>query len=303
MSTNVSQEFTAAQKKYLQAYTDEEKLLALEEMMSAMPSHKGAENLRADIRGRYKRLKEKIEQKVKQKKSTARKLGIKKEGVQIVLIGLSGAGKSSLLASLTNATPEISNHLLTTKFPVIGALDYQGIKFQIIDMPAINYEDFDQGLANTADILLIMISSLQDLEKILPFLDKAAGKRILAFNKSDLLSPDEKRKISSFLQSKKYNFLLLSTKTKENLEDLKQLFIKNSGVIRIYTKQPGKPHDFSPVILKPETTAGELAGKLFPKSIIVKEIRITGPSSKFPNQQVGLEHVLKDKDIVEFHTR
>ena len=35
----------------------------------------------------------------------------------------------------------------------------------------------------------------------------------------------------------------------------------------------------------------------------VKETRITGPSSKFPNQKTGLDHVLKDKDIVEFHTR
>ena len=36
--------------------------------------------------------------------------------------------------------------------------------------------------------------------------------------------------------------------------------------------------------------------------IEVKEIRITGPSSKFPNQRVGLSHILKDKDIIEFHT-
>jgi thiamine-monophosphate kinase len=34
----------------------------------------------------------------------------------------------------------------------------------------------------------------------------------------------------------------------------------------------------------------------------VKETKITGPSSKFSNQKVGLEHVLKDKDIVEFKT-
>jgi ribosome-interacting GTPase 1 len=26
---------------------------------------------------------------------------------------------------------------------------------------------------------------------------------------------------------------------------------------------------------------------------------ITGPSSKFPNQMVGLDHILKDEDIVE----
>ncbi len=35
----------------------------------------------------------------------------------------------------------------------------------------------------------------------------------------------------------------------------------------------------------------------------VKDTKITGPSGKFKNQRVGLSHVLKDLDVVEFHTR
>ena len=35
----------------------------------------------------------------------------------------------------------------------------------------------------------------------------------------------------------------------------------------------------------------------------IKESKIWGPSSKFPGQQVGLQHELKDLDIVEFKTR
>ena len=35
----------------------------------------------------------------------------------------------------------------------------------------------------------------------------------------------------------------------------------------------------------------------------IKRARIWGPSSKFGGQVIGLEHVLKDKDIIEFQTK
>jgi hypothetical protein len=168
-------------------------------------------------------------------------------------------------------------------------------------MPAVNYETFDQGLTNSADILLLVITKIQELEQILPFLEKATGSKIIAFNKSDLLSQEEKRKISSFLQSRKYNFCLISTKTQEGIEELKLKLIENSGVIRIYTKQPGKMPDSQPVILPPNSNVQQLAEKIFHSKIKIKQIRITGPSSKFPNQLIGLNHVLKDKDRVEFY--
>ena len=79
------------------------------------------------------------------------------------------------------------------------------------------------------------------------------------------------------------------------------MLIQQSGVIRIYTKQPGKEADKEPVIMKPESTIQDLTGKIFHKQVKIKQIRITGPSSKFPNQQTGLNHILKDKDIVEFY--
>jgi len=138
---------------------------------------------------------------------------------------------------------------------------------------------------------------------LLPFLEKAPGKKIIAFNKSDLLSDSEKRKIDATLKSKKYNFCIISAKTFEGIEELKQKLLKNSGVIRVYTKQPGMPADRNPMLMKPNSTIKDAAEKILHGfSSKIKEVRITGPSSKFPNQKVGLGHVLKDKDIVEFRT-
>lgn len=302
MPTNPKVEFLAAQAEYLKAKTLESRILALEKMISLAPKHKSSENLLANLRGRLAKLKrEQIKEKTL-KKSIARKEGIKKEGVQVALIGLANSGKSSLLSILTNAKPEINPIEFTTKEPIPGILYYDGIKFQIIDMPAVNYESFDQGLANSADILLIMITNIKELGQILPFLEKANGKKIIALNKIDNLKEEEKRKASATLQSRKYSFCLISCKTKEGLEDLKKKLIENSGVIRVYTKQPNRPRDEDPVLMKPGSTLETLAKKIFHSNIRIKEVRITGPSSKFPNQAVGLKHVLQDKDIVEFHT-
>ena len=302
MPVNAHPEYISAEKKYLQAKTDEEKLLLMKEMMRWMPGHKSAENLRADLRGRYKKLKEKIEERRKKKKQSVSRPGIKKEGIQVVLTGLTNSGKSSLLSRLTNAQPEISNLEFTTQQPNLGILDLEGIKFQVIDLPAINQETFDQGTTNSADIILILITNIKEIDKILFFLDKTIGKKIILFNKTDLLNENEKRKIWARLQSKRYNFCLISCKTLEGFDNLKKKLIENSGVIRIYTKQPGKPVDEDPVIIKPESTVEDLAKTVFHSTIKIKEARITGPSSKFPNQKIGLQHVLKDKDIVEFHT-
>ena len=69
MTTNVSFEYAIAEKKYLNAQTMEEKMACLEEMISAAPSHKGGENLRAELKLRLKKFKEKQEKSKKVGKS------------------------------------------------------------------------------------------------------------------------------------------------------------------------------------------------------------------------------------------
>ena len=130
------------------------------------------------------------------------------------------------------------------------------------------------------------------------------GKQIIVFNKIDLLDDAEKRKIFASLQSKKYNFSMISAKTQEGIEELKEKIFQCLDKMRIYTKQPGKEKSEKPVIMGPESTAKELAEKILHGfSSKIKETKIWGPSSKFPGQKVGLNHKLKDLDIVEFKTK
>ncbi len=303
MPTNVTIYFQKAEQEYHLAKTTEQKILALKKMISLAPKHKSAENLRKLLKRRLSKLKYAKEKETKKTKS--KKQGIKKQDIQAVLIGLTNSGKSSLLSILTNASPEIASYEYTTKSPIIGTLDYEDIKIQLIDMPAIENELCDLGIVNTADTLLIVIDSLEQLKEIESFLENAPKNRIIVFNKIDLLSEEQKRKISAFLQSKKYNFILFSCRTTQNLKEVKDKIFQSFYKIRVYTKQPGQKVDkTTPIILPEDSTVKDAAEKiLHGLSSKIKECRVTGPSSKFPNQKTGLNHILKDKDIVEFHTK
>jgi len=302
MPINATHSFFTAEKKYLSAESLEDKVFYLEEMIREAPKHKSSENLLKELRTRLKKLKAKSE---KAAKKSGGKKGIRKEGFQCVLVGLPNSGKSSVLSKITNAHPKITPHPFATTQPEIGTMDYDGVKAQIVDIPSIGNENFNKSLVNSADCLLIIIEKISDLKDIKPHLERSKAKhRIIVFNKADVLSDTELRKAAATIKSKRLNGLLLSTKTLHNTLELKKKIFQAMHVIRVFTKEPGKPKTNLPIVLPENSTvkdAAEYIRKRFSKQ--VKETRLTGPSSKFPNQRVGLSHKLKDLDIIEFHTR
>jgi ribosome-interacting GTPase 1 len=301
MPINAHPEYLAAEKEYEAAQTLENKIEKLKKMISHAPAHKGGENLRKQLKTRLKKFLEKKDKAKKSGKSS--KIGIKKEDMQAVIIGLSNSGKSSLLNNLTNAQPKISDTQFTTTYPLIGMMSHNGVSIQLIENPAIESEYYDKGLANTGDTLLIIVENLDQIDQIKKDLKKSYGKQIIVLNKIDKLSENEKRKISATLASKKHNFVLVSNRTKEGYEELKNKIFESFDKIRIFTKEPGKEASKRPIILEPETTVKEVAEKILKGfSKRVKETKIWGPSSKFAGQKIGLKHKLKDMDIVEFKT-
>lgn len=302
-STNQSPAYQKAQGKFLTAQTNEEKLTALEEMIKECPKHKSSENMLANLKTRYKKLKSQIE-KVK-KSGKGGKKGIRKEEMQAVILGMTNSGKSSLLSTLTNARTKISEYNFTTKSPKIGIMDYpKGVQIQLVEIPAFESEYYDKSIVNTTDIILILVINLEDITKIKNKLEKIRGKKIIVFNKIDNLDSEKKRKISATLQSKKHEFVLISVKTKEGIEELKEKIFKSFDKIRVYTKEHNKGKADKPIILDKGKTVKDVAEKILKGfSEKVKETLITGPSSKFSNQKVSLQHKLKDLDVVEFKTR
>lgn len=302
MPVNAGYEYANAEKLYYNAKTLDEKIAATEELIRAAPKHKSSEKLVSELKNRLRRFIEKKEKNKKVGKTTQK--SIRKEGFQCVIVGLTNSGKSSLLTKITNARPKISQYAFTTSEPEVGTLDYKGYKSQIIDVPAIGSNGFDIGLVNTADCLLIVVEKLTDLDKISEYLKKIQGKTIIVVNKADLLSSEELRKLYDTIRSKKLNAIITSCMNDLGIEEIKNQIVKIMPVIRIYLKEPAKPASNTPMILRTNATVRECAETIYKGfSSKIKEIRISGPSSKFANQKVGQSHILKDLDVVEFHTK
>jgi hypothetical protein len=302
-STNQSPFYIQAEKKFLASQTNEEKLKWLEEMIRECPKHKSAEKMLANLKTRYIRLKEKIES-IRKIKKGSKKPGIKKELLQAVIIGKTKSGKSSLLSALTNIKLKISDIPFTTIQPQIGMMNYKGVNIQLIELPAINSEYYDRGIAHTADLILVLVDKIGQINEIMEQLGKTEAKILIIFNKIDLLGQEEKRKLEARLKSCKLNFIMISSRTGENLNELREKIFTGFNKLRIFTKEPGKGKSEKPIIMEPYSTVKDVAEKIFKGfSKQVVETKIWGPSSKFPNQKVGLNHVLRDMDIVEFKTR
>ena len=63
MPANLPPPYFEAEKRYREAKTPEDKIEALEEMLTIMPKHKGTDKLRADLRRRIAKTKTESQQK------------------------------------------------------------------------------------------------------------------------------------------------------------------------------------------------------------------------------------------------
>ncbi len=298
MPVNASPEYYKAYAEYLNSKTVEEKIRRLEEAIRLAPKHKSSETLLAQLRSRLSKLKKESE--VKGKKSSSNR-GIKKTGdSQTIILGIENTGKSSLLSSITNANPAISELPFTTKRPEIGTLDLDGLKVQIVELPA-NAHSEEFSIVYGAELILVLACSLKEIINWTKVLNekRIKTKRIFVFNNKENLKEEELKKIRNLK-----NILEISIKEKKNLDELKQKIFENLDKIRIYTKEPGKKKSEIPMIINKNSIIHDIAEKIhkdYPKRFI--KAKIWGKSAKFEGQIVGIGHKLEDKDIVELYIK
>ena len=302
-STNQSPFYQKAEEEFHEATTDEERIACLEIMMKECPKHKSSENMRRNLTNRYKKLKENIS---KQKKSgKGGQAGIKKSDMQCVLVGFPNTGKSTIFKTLTKQKTKISPYPFTTYRPQLGTFYFEDAPIQIIDTQP--FPNHDKSLSNSTDTLLFVIDNLDQIKKAEKFIYRTSAKIILIYNKEDLLSEKERRTIEANLKSKykKFSYIFFSNKpTKTKLNELTKKIFETFPMIRVYTKEPKKTASKEPMILKRNSTFKDAVEKILKgMSKKVKRARIWGPSSKFGGQAIGIEHILKDKDIIEFQTK
>ncbi|MEB3807038.1 MAG: GTP-binding protein [Desulfurococcales archaeon] len=170
MPANLPPEAKAKLAKYSDAKTPEEKMRALEEFLSAVPKHKGTENIRLWARRRLAELREEVEARRARRGGGGPRIFVERAGAgQVVLLGPPNSGKSSILARVTNASPEIADYPFTTQLPVPGMLAYKDIQFQLVDTPPLLLDQPNSpinnrviGLARNANAVALVVGLDED---------------------------------------------------------------------------------------------------------------------------------------------
>ncbi len=182
MPTNIPPEAQAKWEEYSKAKTPEEKLQKLKEFYSLIPKHKGTEKMEKFIKRRMSELREQIKKHKLNKKTKGPSLMVEKRGAaQLVLIGYTNSGRSTILSALTNARVGISPNPFSTLRPVEGMMEFRGAQIQVVEVPPIipkaqgGPTNLSVTLAGNADVLGIVLDSLDNptwrFEELVKFIE------------------------------------------------------------------------------------------------------------------------------------
>ena len=158
----------------------------------------------------------------------------------IGIIGLPNAGKSSLLASVTNANPKIANYQFTTLNPNLGVASYDDKEITIADIPGL-VEGAHKGtglgiqflkhIERCKSLLHLIDITSEDLKKsyqqvkseLKKYSNKLTKKKeLIVLNKIDLIDEKEVNHIiKDFKKNTKSEVIALSTFNKSSISKIK----------------------------------------------------------------------------------
>ena len=158
----------------------------------------------------------------------------------IGIIGLPNAGKSSLLAAITSATPKIANYKFTTINPNLGVAIYDDKEITLADIPGLIEGahtgvglgiKFLKHIERCKTLLHLIDITEENLENTYQQVKKELGKyskellkkkEIIVLNKTDLLDENSIKKImKNFKKNKKSEITILSTIDKKSISKIK----------------------------------------------------------------------------------
>ena len=131
---------------------------------------------------------------------------------------------------------------------------------------------------------------------------------MVAVNKVDLIEPDYAEKVKEELRERDIDpeeAVFISAEKEKGLDALKKRIWSELGLIRIYMDKPGRGIDEDePLILERGATVEDAIQKLGTNlEERFRFARVTGPSSKHDDQQVGTSHELADEDVLRIIAR
>ena len=156
------------------------------------------------------------------------------------IVGLPNAGKSSLLAAITNANPKIANYKFTTLNPNLGVASYDNKEITLADIPGLvegAHEGVGLGIQflkhveRCKALMHVIDITNEDLEityqqvknELRSYSKELIKKKeIIVLNKTDLLDKNETKEImKNFSKNKESEVVTLSTLEKNSISKIK----------------------------------------------------------------------------------
>jgi uncharacterized protein len=329
MPANLTPQYQKAEEEYRRAQNPEEQIHCLERMLTLIPKHKGTEKLQADLKTRLKEARGAAEHEAQTPKKIGKTYRYPRQGAgQVVLLGGPNAGKSRILAELTHATPEVAPYPFTTREPLPGMMAWEDVAVQLIDTPPItdsHFEPYLTSIVRSVDLTLLVFDGSSDdapdqtidvvrqLTTRKTELTAQSGfaeddfstvrvkTRLVATRADD---PGCDNRLAYLKEAMPHEFPLLKVEfdRPDSREELRRAIYGALGVIRIYTKRPGRAAELeSPFTIPVAGTVDDLALRVHREMAEqLKFAKVWGTSAR-DGQSVGRDHALADKDVVELH--
>jgi ribosome-interacting GTPase 1 len=308
-------------------------------MLRTIPKHKGTEHLQADIKSRIKSLSDELSGPKKGGKRTGPVHSIRPEGAaQIALLGPPNAGKSALHGKLTGSRAVIGPYPHTTHEPMAGMIPYADIHFQLIDLPAISTDfvpPWIQTALHPADAALLVVDPADPAspEAVGFVRDRLREKKIslsavwpadaapidvdeeedpfqirlptlLVANKADLSAGPADLDALIELADIDFPTVSVSVETNSGLDRIAAFLFERLGIVRVYTKLPGKPPEKDkPFTVRHGATVLDVATLVHRDLAGALRYARSWGKQVYDGQQVGPEHEVADGDIIELHMR
>jgi uncharacterized protein len=330
MPANLTPQYHKAEEAYRRAQSSEDRLHCLEEMLRTIPKHKGTDKLQADLKHKMKEVREEIaaEKKSPRGGSTFRRIPRQGAGT-VVVLGGPNSGKSRLVRDLTGAHMEVAHYPFTTREPAPGMMRWQDAMVQLVDTPPTTAEHFESslsGIVRSADAAILCFDGSSDdaPEETAAVIEQFANRKtilsertgfadddysivnvrtLLVVTRGDDADAQTRLEFWNEIAPRKLGTVFAELDRAASVEALRDAIYRSLGVIRVYTKAPGKKPDATPPFTLPVGAVVEdLAFKVHQEiATKLKHAKVWAAGST-DIQTVGPHHVLNEGDLVELHT-
>jgi ribosome-interacting GTPase 1 len=246
-----------------------------------------------------------------------------------VLVGLPNAGKSALVAALTDKEVEVAPYPFTTRLPAPAMMPYENARVELVDTPPVTLEQVDPelvALLRRARLCVLVVDLGDDglldaVEGISARLEERRAslvhhrtalapadggslpvRALIVATHADVEAATENLEMLREFVGDRLAIHAVNTASPEDMEAFRKALWEAMDVIRIYSQPHGKKvNRSSPFYLLRGATVLDFAARLhqdFARNL--KSARVWG-SAQYDGQHVKADHVLQDEDVVELN--